>query len=73
MSEKRIATKRVSKFGKSESRFDLFKKELGIIGYMNYELKQDNICIQCWNTRNGVILVQIYTGGNGFQVYSPNK
>ena len=73
MNKKRIAIRKVSKFAKSESRFDLFKKELGIVGYMNYELIQDNICIQSWNTSKGVILVQLYANGNGFQVFKPEN
>lgn len=60
------------KFYKSMERFDSFKEELGIYGWLNWEMMDEigDKLIQCWNKENGeVCIIQLFPNGNGFQDY----
>lgn len=60
----------MKKFEKSLELFDKFKDGLGIVGFMNWEMTNNNILIQCWNTKDrGIVLIHVYPDGNGFQDY----
>lgn len=61
--------KDLTKFNNALKRFKSFKDEIGINGYCLWQsLEHDNFMLEAWPTKEGIIIVQLYSGG-GFQTY----